>query len=64
MKEFIPRYEKGKCDFRSIVPRVREAGARAEKLRKPGIARGDLPERQNPCSEVYLLADAILDTLS
>ncbi len=48
LKRFIPRYEKGKCEFRSIVPWVRDACARAEKLRKPGIARGDLPEAQNP----------------
>ena len=63
LKKFIPRYEKGKYDFRSIVSRVREASARAEKLRKPGIARGDLPEVQNPCSEVYLLVNAILEAL-
>ena len=35
---------------------------RAERLRKPGISRGDLPEIQNPCSEIYRLIDAILDS--
>ncbi len=59
----LPRYTKGKCDFSSIVLHVRDACARAEKLRRPGIARGDLPEDQNPCSEVYQLANAILGAL-
>jgi RloB-like protein len=59
-KGHLPDYEKGKCDFRDIVTRVRAASERAEKLRKPGIARGDLPELQNPCSEIYKLIKAIL----
>ena len=62
-KKHLPKYEKGKCEFEPIVPKVREACARAEKLRKPGIARGDLPEVQNPCSEVYLLINAILGAM-
>ncbi len=56
----LPRYQKGACDFSAIVPRVRDACARAKKLRKPGIVRNDLPEYHNPCSEVYLLIEAIM----
>lgn len=55
----IPGYEKGSCEFADIVQNVDEASKRAEKLRKPGIERGDLPENQNPCSEVYKLIAAI-----
>jgi hypothetical protein len=59
-QKHLPRYQKGKCDFRNIVERVRDACQRAERLRRPGIARGDAPEDQNPCSEVYKLVNAIL----
>jgi hypothetical protein len=59
-KQHLPDYEKGKCPFHEVVTKVEEACKRAEKLRKPGIKRGDLPEDQNPCSEVYKLARAIL----
>jgi hypothetical protein len=59
LKKHVPDYEKGKCDFLSIVAHVRNACQRAEKLRQPGIQRGDLPENQNPCSEVYLLIKAL-----
>lgn len=55
----IPGYQKGTCEFHEIVTRVEIAAARAEKFRKPGIQRGDLPENQNPCSEVYRLINAI-----
>ena len=57
----LPQYEKGKCDFHDVVKYVRDACKRAEKLRKPGIKRRELPEIQNPCSEVYKLVNAILD---
>ncbi len=60
-QKHLPNYEKGKCDFKEIVVYVDKASKRAEKLRKPGIKRGDPPEKQNPCSEVYLLIKAILD---
>lgn len=60
-KKHSPEYEKGKCDFRKVVGQVRDACERAEKLRKPGIHRNELPEEQNPCSEVYKLVNAILD---
>jgi hypothetical protein len=56
---YLPDYEKGTCDFQDVVAQVEEACARAEKLRKPGITRGDLPEVQNPCSEVYRLIKAL-----
>lgn len=59
LKKHLPTYQKGSCDFQEIVLNVDDACARAEKLRKPGIKRGDLPEDQNPCSEVYLLIKAI-----
>lgn len=55
----LPEYEKGACEFDVIVTRVEDAAARAEKLRKPGIKRGELPENQNPCSEVYKLIKAL-----
>ncbi|MGA2067459.1 MAG: RloB family protein [Thermoguttaceae bacterium] len=58
-RKHLPRYAKGKFDFSSIVVHVRDACERAEKLRAPRIARGDLPENQNPCSEVYKLVNAI-----
>ena len=58
----LPDYEKGNCDFRRIVEKVDLARKRAERLRKPGIDRGDLPEGQNPCSEVYALINEILKT--
>jgi RloB-like protein len=60
-KRHVSEYEKGKCDFRDIVGRVRIACARAEKLRKPGFDRGARPEDQNPCSEVYKLVKAMFD---
>ena len=46
--------------FAISLSSVHDACKRAEKLRKPGIARGELPEVQNPCSEVYKLVNAIL----
>jgi len=55
LKEYMPGYEKGKCDFLPIVAQVRDACQRAEKLRRPET----LPEKQNPCSEVYLLINAL-----
>lgn len=58
-QKHIPAYQKGKCEFHDIVTRVENAVARAEQLRKPGIKRGDPPENQNPCSEVYKLIKAI-----
>ena len=59
LKKHLPQYNKGTCDFLPIVKRVSEACNRAEKLRRPGLNRGDLPENQNPCSEVYLLIQAM-----
>jgi RloB-like protein len=58
----IPDYEKGTCQFHDVVPHVHEAAERAERLRRPGIARRELPENQNPCSEVYKLIKAIFGT--
>lgn len=58
----LPDYEKGNCDFRRIVEDIDIARKRAERLRKPGIERGDLPECQNPCSELYKLINEILGT--
>jgi len=62
LKKHLPDYEKGKFDFSQVVKAHREACTRAEKLRRPGISRGDLPEDQNPCSEVFLLITAILNS--
>lgn len=59
-RSYIKKYEKGKCQFVEIVDKVRVACKRAEKLRKPGIDRGELPENQNPCSEIYKLVNALL----
>jgi hypothetical protein len=59
LKKHIPVYEKGKHDFGELVKHVLEASRRAERLRKPGIGRGELPENQNPCSEVYRLINAM-----
>jgi hypothetical protein len=57
--QHIPGYEKGICEFHDIVTRVEDAVVRAEKLRRPGIRRGESPENQNPCSEVYKLIKAM-----
>lgn len=61
-KKYLANYDKGKCDFLTIVANVQEACKRAAKLRKPDLAigTGTLPEDQNPCSEVYKLTNAIL----
>ena len=59
-KRHLKEYQKGKCDFQAIVVNVHVASERAERLRKPGIRRNDLPEIQNPCSEIYILVKAIL----
>jgi hypothetical protein len=63
-KKHIPEYDKGKCDFCDIVTHVHEASQRAKKIRQIGINIGQLPEEQNPCSEVYKLIDAILGASS
>lgn len=59
-KNHLPGYQKGKVDFSSVVTKVNDARARAEQIRKPGIARGEPPENQNPCSDLYLLIEKIL----
>lgn len=59
-KRHLPKYAKGTCDFGEIVKSVPMACERAKRLRKPGLVRGDLPEVHNPCSEVYILVEAIL----
>ena len=59
LKKRIPNYDKGFSSYQAIVPDVDSACTRAEKLRKPGLARGENPEDQNPCTEVYLLVSAI-----
>jgi hypothetical protein len=58
-KKHLSQYTKGKCDFSSTVKHVRDACTRAEKLRR----LENLPEDQNPCSEVYKLVNAILDAV-
>ncbi len=57
-KKYLPKYDKGSCDFHDVVPHVHDACRRAKKLRRPA----EKPEDQNPCSEVYLLINAILST--
>jgi hypothetical protein len=59
-KKHLPKYQKSSCDFLTIVEHVHDARKRAEKLRRPGIDRGDLPENHDPCTEVYKLINAIL----
>ncbi len=56
----VPGYEKGSCDFDPIVKHVRKASARAERLRKLRLESVPLPEKHNPCSEVYKLVTRIL----
>lgn len=58
--KFLPNYTKGGCDYSAVVPFVRQASERAGRLRKPNL----LPEEQNPCSDVYLLIDAILGSIT
>jgi len=60
-KKHFSNYDKGKTSYHDIVKNYDLACRRAEKLRKPGISRGDLPENQNPCSEVYKIVNAIRD---
>lgn len=59
-KKHVPQYDKGSYNFDAIMAMVRNACERAERLRQPGINRGELPEHQNPCSDVYKLVIAIL----
>lgn len=58
-EKHIPDYDKGSCDFSEIVCNFQDASDRAEELRKTRRSLGELPEDQNPCSEVYLLVKAI-----
>ena len=60
LKKHITDYDKGSSDFSKIVGHAREASRRAEELRKPGIARKELPENHNPCSEIYRLVNDLL----
>lgn len=60
LKKHLPEYDKGSFDFSNIVAMVHDASLRAESLRKPGLERGELPEKQNPCSEVYKLVNKLL----
>ncbi|WP_373652708.1 RloB family protein [Schlesneria sp. DSM 10557] len=62
--KYIPNYSKGDFDFGEVVPNYQTACQRAKKLRKPGIARGELAEDQNPCSEIYLIIEEICDGIS
>jgi len=39
----LPDYEKGACDFDSMLEHVHDACARAKRLREPGIKRGEAP---------------------
>lgn len=55
----LPQYSKGGCEFSEIASNARQASARARKLRDADV----LPENQNPCSDVYLLIDAILEAI-
>lgn len=59
LKSHVPDYDKGRFAFSRIVDRVDDAIERARRLRQPGLRRGDPPERQNPCSEVFRLIEAI-----
>jgi hypothetical protein len=60
LKKHQPNYTKGGCDFTDIVPHARTASERAKRLRDRSVH----PENQNPCSEVYLLIDAILGSVA
>lgn len=60
-KRNFPKYDKGRFDFSRIVADVQEASKRARKLREPQAELNIQPENQNPCSEVYLLIEAILN---
>lgn len=54
----LPEYDKGKFDFSKIVVHAREAAQKARRLRRTG----ELPEDQNPSSDVYQLIGAILSS--
>ncbi len=58
----IRDYEKGSCDFRDVVTRVGDACERAEKFRALSVRDGVMPEDQNPCSEIYILVNRIIET--
>lgn len=58
-KSGLPEYHKGKSEFATVVQNAKIAAQRAKKLREPGLERKDLPENQNPCSEVYKLIEAL-----
>lgn len=56
----LPDYDKGQYDFGELVQSVLVASERAKRNRQQGISRGDLPENQNPCTEVYKIVDLLL----
>lgn len=56
VKRHVPSYSKGGFDFSTIVPHARTASKRAKKSRRTD----ELPESQNPCSDLYLLIDQLL----
>lgn len=61
-KGCIPDYSKGGCDYSIAMENVGDACDRAKEIREDGLARGiQLPENQNPCSEVYMLVNKLLD---
>jgi hypothetical protein len=64
LKKHLPDYEKGSCDFSSVVTNARIAAFRAERLRKPRIKMEPRAENHNPCSEVYRLIFEILPSES
>ncbi len=57
VKKRLPSYEKGKTDFRKVVPMYGDACRRAKQQRQHQA--NVLPERQDPCSESNRLIDAL-----
>jgi hypothetical protein len=55
VKQHKKDHDKGSCTYETVIPHVNLTAERARKLRRTT----DLPEVQTPCSELYLLIEAI-----
>lgn len=60
LKKRLPTYDRGSFDFQETVLSVNDASQRAKRIRDNLSREFPKPEDQNPCSEVFLLIDALL----
>lgn len=60
LKKLEPGYDKGRFDFAPIIINAPHAARSARRNRQVSTLR---PEQHNPCSEVYLIVEALLGEL-